>query len=64
MQIDASIRGWLKNSTRWWEGLSDKIAYTVGSPSKEPEVLFARLHITLACILVVAFNKSPKSSLV
>jgi hypothetical protein len=56
MQINASIRGWLKNSTRWWDDLSDKFVSTVGFPSKVPAALFACLHLTLAYILVVVIQ--------
>jgi hypothetical protein len=45
---------WLKNSMRWWEGLSNKITSTIGSSSKGPEGLLACLHLTPACILVLA----------
>jgi hypothetical protein len=61
MQIDASVKGSLKNSTRWWEDLSDKISSTLGSLSKGPEGLLARLHLTLACILIVAGTKWGKA---
>jgi hypothetical protein len=54
MQIGTAVRSWLKNSMRWWEGLSAKFASIVRSSSKGLEGLLTRLYLKLACILVVA----------
>jgi hypothetical protein len=55
-KIGTGVKDWLKKSTWFLESLSVKFASIVGSTFKVSRDLFARLHLNLIFILVVAHS--------